>query len=508
MSMAQTEQRQKQLSMLLHGVVSMDRHEDRSIRGLSIDSRTTRPGDLFMACRGFRTHGSVYIIDALKNGAAAVAYDTCGMPGKVDISGLETGNTVPVIAVDRLDELVGKIASRFYDHPSRKMFVTGITGTNGKTSCSQYIADSISKLDKGAASCGVIGTLGYGLYGDLHTSENTTPDAVTIQRILHEMHKSGATHVVIEVSSHGLDQGRVNGVSFDVAVLTNLSRDHLDYHDSMESYARAKQRLFNMPGLKYAVVNADNEYSARMISEIPSGVEIITYGFSPQAQVSGSDLAMSVDGLEFSVTSKWGDGYIKSPLLGRFNAHNLLATLSVLMLGGFRFNEVLSRLLTIHSVTGRMERFGGDGNSPLVIVDYAHTPDALDHVLQTLREHCSGRVLCVFGCGGDRDQGKRSMMGRIAEMRADVVILTDDNPRSEDGDRIISDILSGTTMPENVNVQRDRKKAIRQALGMAGMDDIILVAGKGHEDFQQFGTDRIRYSDRETVDSLIEEVYQ
>jgi len=508
MSMVQTEPRQKQLSMLLHGVVSMDQHEDRSIHGLSIDSRTTRRGDLFMACRGHRTHGSVYIVDALNKGAAAVAYDACGMPGEVDISGLETGNAVPVIPVDRLDEFVGEIASRFYDHPSRKLFVTGITGTNGKTSCSQYMADSISNLDKGAVSCGVIGTLGYGLYGDLHTSENTTPDAVSIQRILNDMHASGATHVVIEVSSHGLDQGRVNGVSFDVAVLTNLSRDHLDYHDSMESYARAKQQLFKMPGLKYAVVNADDEYSTRIISEIPPGVEIITYGFSPQAQVSGSDLTMSVDGLEFAVTSKWGDGYIKSPLLGRFNAQNLLATLSVLMLGGFRFNEVLSGLLTVHPVTGRMERFGGDGNSPLVIVDYAHTPDALDHVLRTLREHCSGRLLCIFGCGGDRDKGKRSMMGRIAEMRADAVILTDDNPRSEDGDRIISDILTGTIRPESLHVQRDRRKAIRQALGMAEMDDIILVAGKGHEEFQQFGADRIPYSDRETVGSLIEEVYQ
>jgi UDP-N-acetylmuramoyl-L-alanyl-D-glutamate--2,6-diaminopimelate ligase len=291
-------------------------------------------------------------------------------------------------------------------------------------------------------------------------------------------------------------------VAFDVAVFTNLSRDHLDYHDSMEAYARAKQQLFNMPDLRYAVINLDDKHGQEILQGLPEGVQSVTYGMASSADVRGSELSLDGDGIHMNVQTSGASGQLQSSLLGRFNASNLLAVLAVLQVAGIKLEEALQQLASVTTVPGRMEKFSGTTPAPVVVVDYAHTPDALQAVLMALREHCDGSLVCVFGCGGDRDKGKRAMMGNVAEKLADKVVITDDNPRHEDGMQIIEDILSGTSQSGRIEVQRDRVKAITQAFNKAQHGDVILVAGKGHEDYQQVGDEKRPYSDRETVKAL------
>jgi UDP-N-acetylmuramoyl-L-alanyl-D-glutamate--2,6-diaminopimelate ligase len=350
-----------------------------------------------------------------------------------------------------------------------------------------------------ARRCAIIGTLGYGFPGALDPSLHTTPDWITLHRLLAEFLAQGAAYVSMEVSSHALDQGRVNAVAFDVAVFTNLTREHLDYHRDMETYGNAKAALFAFPDLKYAVINVDDAFGRALIERVRGRLMVLSYGLAG-GDVRALALHPQPEGLILRVATPLGEAEITSALLGRFNAYNLLAALATLLALGMDLAEAVARLGQVRPMAGRAECFGG-GRRPLVIVDYAHTPDALAQVLHALREHAKGRLWCVFGCGGERDRGKRPEMGRIAETLADEVILTDDNPRREDPERIIADILAG--MHAAPRVLRDRRAAIAHAITGAAPGDIVLVAGKGHEDYQQVGEERRPYSDRDTVRGLL-----
>ena len=491
------------LSALLQGIVDLKPEADRNISGMSLDSRDIQAGDLFLACAGRNHNGASFIDAAINNGAVAVLWET--QPGIQAIPlayrPVSKGKTVPVIAVPDLSQLAGILADRFYGQPSRALFVCGVTGTNGKTSVSQFLAHTLSA----DAPAGVIGTLGHGLYQHLEMGRHTTPDAVTVHRWLAELREQGAASVAMEVSSHALHQGRVNGVLFDCAVFTNLSRDHLDYHGDMQSYAAAKAGLFSMPGLRYAVINSDDSTGRELLPRLPNTLRVLRYGLEAEHQpdVLGKCLSLSADGVEVELETPHGTGRFHSRLLGRFNISNLLAVLAVLLLSGIPLQGALARLATVKPVAGRMETFGGDAK-PLVIVDYAHTPDALEQVLKALREHCRGRLWCVFGCGGDRDAGKRPLMGAIAEALADVVIVTNDNPRSEDLEQILADIKQGMTAPELIQTQPDRRQAIAAAIAQAKPGDVVLVAGKGHEAWQQIGDTRIPFSDIDEVASQLD----
>lgn len=491
------------LSNLLQGLATLTDDADRDIHGLSLDSRFAARGDLFFACAGTRSHGIDYLQQVCKSGVAAVAWeptDELRQLGR-EINGVPD---VPVIAVEGLSQLVGVIADRFYGHPSHDLVVVGITGTDGKTSTSQFLGYC---LDRAQSRCGIIGTLGYGLYGELQEATHTTPDAIRIQSLMTSMREQGARYVVMEVSSHGLDQGRVNGIKFDIAVLTNLSRDHLDYHGDMESYAQAKQRLFQMPGLRYAVVNRDETFTQILRQALDHDVRVISYGVTPvtsdagELQLQAADIRLHGHGMHFRVSGPWGDAEIDTPLLGRFNVSNLLAVLSVLIALEVPWEEACGLLGQLRTIPGRMESIPAAEHqgAPMVVVDYAHTPKALAQVLQALREHCHGKLWCVFGCGGDRDAGKRPLMGAAAEQYADWIVVTDDNPRTESADHIIRDILAGIQIQDTVHVQRDRARAIQWALEHADTGDVVLVAGKGHEEYQLVGDRKLPFSDRQVV---------
>jgi UDP-N-acetylmuramoyl-L-alanyl-D-glutamate--2,6-diaminopimelate ligase len=503
--MTATASASSRLSALLSGIAPVAAAQDLEVSGLCLDSRAARAGDLFLACAGLRSHGADYLDQALRAGVAAVAWEP--RSGFESLPALDDAATVPAFAVPDLSRQVGVIADRFYGHPSSDMCVVGITGTDGKTSCAQFLAGSLHRAE---APCGVIGTLGYGLYGATEAASHTTPDALRLQRLLAQMRDAGARCVVMEVSSHALEQGRVNGVNFDVAVLTNLSRDHLDYHGDERAYARAKRRLFELADLRTAVLNLNDAFGRELSAALPAEVTPVGYGLEPlpasevERQVVGSALQLGDQGLRMQVASPWGEGEVRAPLLGRFNAANVLAVFSVLLSLGWSFDRAREAMAALPQVPGRMERFGG-GDRPVAIVDYAHTPDALRHVLGALREHCRGTLWCVFGCGGDRDRGKRPLMGAAAEQLADRVVVTDDNPRNEDPDAIVADILAGMESPQAVVLERDRASAIRQALTQARPGDMVLVAGKGHEDYQLVGDRRLPFSDRTLVRQVLRE---
>lgn len=495
------------LSSLLQGFAAVDADSDREIAGLETDSRRVVPGDLFLACAGQRAHGADYIDDAVRAGASAVAYELDSRADQRMAQRYPPG--VPLVGVAGLGRQLGVIAARFFDDPSRDMLVIGITGTNGKTSVCHYLAQA---LLKDGAPCGVIGTLGYGAYGALHPGAHTTPDAVTLQGELAAMRAAGVRRVVMEVSSHALEQERTRAVSFDGAIFTNLTRDHLDYHGDVTAYAFAKQKLFLMPGLSYAAINDDDAFGRELLAGLARPIVGVRYGLGAEVAradgaryVRGIIMRRDISGMELRVSSSWGEGTLRTALLGEFNASNLLAVLSMLLLIELPLEDALARLGDLRAVPGRMERFGGAGPRPLVIVDYAHTPDALKQALQTLRPHCAGLLWCVFGCGGDRDPGKRPLMGATAERYADRVIVTSDNPRHEDPDAIIEQILAGIDRPDAVTRMPDRARAIRHAIEAALPEDIVLVAGKGHEDYQQIGAARLPFSDRDQVRRLIEE---
>ena len=490
------------LARLLQGIDGVTVSRDTAVSGLALDSRKVQAGDLFLAVAGTQVHGLQHARQAIALGAVAVAWEP--VDGNTSLAEAAALLPVPVVAVPDLGHSVGVIADRFYGHPSRGMFMIGVTGTDGKTSCCHFIAQALNSDDR---RCGVIGTLGYGLYGELSAGTHTTPDALTMQQLLSAMQLKGARCVVSEVSSHAMDQQRVRGVTFDLAVLTNLTRDHLDYHGNVEAYAEAKRKLFHSEGLRYAVINADDRFGSALLDAIPPGVAPIAYRLEgvpfrtrfPAQWVIGHNLQCDANGLRLDVMTPWGSGTLQCGLLGRFNASNLLATLASLCVSGLPFAEAMRRLAATRTVPGRMERFDMGEGRPLVVVDYAHTPGALEAALQSLRAHCSGKLWCVFGAGGDRDHGKRPLMGAVAERCADQVVLTDDNPRTEDAQKIVEDICSGLKQPGSVHIEHDRAAAIARAVQQADATDIVLIAGKGHETVQLLGTRSVPFSDREHV---------
>ena len=454
------------------------------VAGLTADSRRLAPGDVFLALPGHRTDGSAFITDAVGKGAAAVLH----LPGPApDVP-------VPALAVENLPALSGEIAHLVYGRPSEQLWLAGVTGTNGKTSVSQWIAQAMNFLGHKSA---VIGTLGIGFPGALEESPNTTPDAVTLHRSLAGFVARGAVACAMEVSSIGLDQQRVAGAVLDVAVFTNLTRDHLEYHGTMAAYAAAKAKLFERPGLRAAVLNLDDAFGMDLARRLKGRLRTIGYslGGAPadaadQMLVAGN-LAVTGPGQRFDL----GGIVFEAPVVGRFNVSNLLAVIGALVAGGETPANIAAALQRIQSPPGRMQALGGVGQ-PLVVVDYAHTPDALEKALSTLRDTASARkgsLVCVFGCGGERDPGKRPLMGAVAERLADRVILTDDNPRRETAKDIIGAIAGG--MRRQPAVEADRAVAIGLAVREAAAGDVILLAGKGHESYQEVAGERHAFSD-------------
>jgi UDP-N-acetylmuramoyl-L-alanyl-D-glutamate--2,6-diaminopimelate ligase len=482
------------LGRLLDGLAPCGTHAELPIDGLCSDSRHCAPGDLFLAWQGTLVHGLAHLAAAARAGAVAALYDPAG-------AGEVPATQLPAIPLPGLRGLAGRLADRFHGEPSHALKVIGVTGTNGKTSVCHFLAQA---FDAPGTRCGVIGTLGNGLPGALEPATHTTPDALALHAGLARLRDAGATRVALEVSSHALDQERVAGVRFDTAVFTNLTHEHLDYHGDMAGYAAAKRKLFNQPGLRRAALNVDDPQGMAWRAGLDPSIEVLGFGFDPAAELRGSDLRLDTDGLALEVRHGTARATLRSPLLGRFNASNLLATLAVLRLARLDLGEAVARLARVRTVPGRMERFArSDG--PLAVVDYAHTPDALEAALAALREHCRGRLWCVFGCGGDRDATKRPLMGAVAEAGADHVIVTDDNPRHEDGAAIAAAIVAGCSAPTRVEVVRDRATAITHALGEAAPEDIVLVAGKGHETVQLVGDEARPFSDRALVRRLQEE---
>ena len=472
---------------------------------LSSDSRTITSGDIFFAfpVTAVTGDGRKHIQHAIENGAAAIVFDPENFTWDEAI-------TTPHFPVAQLREHLGGIANAWYDRPDQDMFVVAVTGTNGKTSCSQWLAKAISLT---SSPCAVIGTLGVGSYRNgvienLVETGFTTPDALQLQRRLSDLQKAGAKGLAIEASSIGLEQGRLNGLHVDVALLTNLTRDHLDYHGDMQAYAAAKALLFDWPDLAVAVVNLDDEFGIQLAQKIAAQsvplqnkVRLIGYSLEQKLQPSAeviyaSNLRTHHSGTHFHVESMFGSGTVKTQMIGRFNVSNVLGVLSVLLAKGVEWNAAVHAIEKLNSVPGRMQQLGTAGRA-MVVIDYAHTPDALEKTLLTLQQVASdrhGELWCVFGCGGDRDPGKRPQMGKIAEL-AQHVVVTSDNPRTEKPAAIIQDILKGmNTAPHMIE---DRANAILFAIKHAGKNDVVLLAGKGHETYQDIDGKKWPFSDEE-----------
>ena len=468
---------------------------DVAVAELTLDSREVRPGTLFLACRGTRQHGLDFLPQALAAGAGALLWEPA--PGVTP-----PAVSIPAVAVEGLSRRVGEIAARFFGHPSAALHVVGVTGTDGKTSTAWLIAGALDALGE---PCLYLGTLGSGRVGALVPGDHTTPDPVSLQRRLAGARAEGLRAVAMEVSSHALDQARVGGVAFHTAILTNVGRDHLDYHGTLEDYAAAKRRLFREFPLKAAVLNADDalgrDWSAQLARE-HSRVPLTRYGLG-EGDLVARNVVLSPTGLAFDVQTPRGAGRIDSRLLGRFNVYNLLAALGALLARGIEIGRACEALSRVATVPGRIEGFRGPGTKPLVIVDYAHTPQALAQVLHAARAHCAATMWCVFGCGGDRDKGKRPLMGAAAAKNADRLIVTDDNPRSENPAIIVQQIQAGIPAGSRARVIHDRATAIETAVREAGPDDVVVVAGKGHEDYQLYGAERRSFSDRAFVARLV-----
>lgn len=488
------------LGTLLNGFYPLAPEMNREVAGVAIDSRLLRPGELFFALSGTRRHGREYVEDACRAGAAAVLLED-EQPGE------RLAGVVPVISIPDLRFKAGHIIARYFGDPSRAMNVIGVTGTNGKSTVTHLIAESLACID-GLAPCGIVGTLGWGFPGRLQDIAATTPDPVTIQTCLASLRDERARCVSMEVSSHALDQGRVDGVRFAVVVLTNLTRDHLDYHGDMESYAAAKRRLFEMTDVAASVINMDDQYGMELLARQPIGRKV--FGYTLRADdirmvrgslLRGSGLKMDRTGISLDVSFDDQRATLQSRLLGGFNASNLLAALASLLALAVPLQQAILALRGIRGVRGRMEPVDPRPDQPLVVVDYAHTPDGLRQVLLSAREFCTGRLWCVFGCGGNRDSGKRPLMGAIAAELADAIVITSDNPRDEDPLEIIGAVVDGMPTPaqQQAYVEPDRAAAIALAINAAGVNDVVVVAGKGHESYQEVRGKRLPMSDHALV---------
>ncbi len=475
----------------------LDFDSDLNVSGLTLNSNECGEGFLFVALKGTNHHGLNYAKSAIAKGAIAVLFDS--EQAELADEMLADLNVLKIPVAD-LAEKLGEIAARFYGEPSHKINVIGITGTNGKTSCSQFLAQVLE-------NSGVIGTIGWGKVGELKQTLNTTPDALAVQKMLATLKNEGCENIAIEVSSHGLAQSRVNGVQFKGAIFTNFSRDHLDYHGTMAAYLETKLKLFDAPQLEFAVINLDDEVSEQIIAAIPENVEVIGVTTTGKQSLRGQTLRaenieLNLSGIQFDVFWQNQKCVLHVPLIGLFNLENVLCVLAVMLKSGVELEESAKRLTHLKAVNGRMERFCGDKNQPLVIVDYAHTPDALEKVLRSLRSHTLGKLGVVFGCGGNRDSGKRSQMGRVAEQFADWAIITDDNPRFELSETIVRDILGGFSNYE-ADIIYDRANAIHNAIERAAAQDCVLIAGKGHEDYQEINGVKFPFNDAECVREIL-----
>jgi UDP-N-acetylmuramoyl-L-alanyl-D-glutamate--2,6-diaminopimelate ligase len=479
---------------LLAGIAPVPR--DVLLHDLTQNSHEVRPGAAFLACRGARHHGLEFAIDVVQRGAVAILWEPDGdaQPPSLD-------SDIVLAAVPGLSQRASELADRFFGFPSRELAVVGVTGTNGKTTCAWFLAQALGAVGRPAA---YMGTLGSSFANELVGGELTTPDAVNVQRLLAGFRARGARQVAMEVSSHGLVQGRVRAVRFDAAVFTNLTRDHLDYHGDMAGYGAAKASLFERDEVRLRVLNVDDSFGSALASrpEFAGRIACSCRLAASAPYLFARDIEFGAAGTSFTLESSFGTARLSTRLLGEFNVDNVLAVLAVLLGNGIELRKAGAALATLRAPVGRLETFTRAGG-PTAVVDYAHTPDALDKVLRVLRRHCAGRLTVVFGCGGDRDRGKRPQMGAIAGLRADRIVLTDDNPRGEDGDRIIADIQAGLGAG-SATVVRDRRAAIEQALAGAAAGDVVLVAGKGHEQYQIVGDEKRNFSDQQVLREMLE----
>jgi len=492
---------QTTLTKLLVNIADVPSAMDVVVSSMTQDSREVVAGCLFVALKGAQQHGMAYAEQAEMQGAVAIVFEA-------DESLQVVETNIPQFEITDLRESLGLIADRFYNSPSQSLQMVGITGTDGKTSVSHFMAQAIN-------NCAVIGTIGLGLLDDLQVATHTTPDVINGHKNLFEMKQQGVATVAMEVSSHALDQGRVAGVAFDVAVLTNLSRDHLDYHKTVEAYAEAKEKLFHWSNLKAVVLNLDDEFGRKIAEKVSQTQTVVGYGIGefanyPAGSLVAVDTKFTVNGICAVVQYGSQKCQLAVSVLGRFNLSNLLAALGAMLGLGIAFNDAISQLNKVQTVAGRMEKVGGVlSQSILTVVDFAHTPNALMSVLKALREHLDNEdsnLICVFGCGGDRDAGKRPLMAGVAEKYADVIIATDDNPRTESPELIMQDIVAGFENKEAVIIEHDRSAAIYKALKQAKSGDAVLIAGKGHETGQILATGTIPFNDREQVELALQEL--
>jgi UDP-N-acetylmuramoyl-L-alanyl-D-glutamate--2,6-diaminopimelate ligase len=468
-----------------------------AVSRLCTDSREVQPGDVFIASGGAAAERDQYVQQAINQGVSAVLVDFEEL--NTITTAVKTPYSTPIIAIKQLKQQVGAIAARFYGNPCQQLQMIGVTGTNGKTSTSQFIAQALQQT---GIRCGIIGTLGSGFPDHIVPGNLTTPGAIALQQTLADLQQQGASHVTMEASSHSLVQHRVADIPFKVAVFTNLTHDHLDYHGTMENYGQAKRLLFLTPTLEHAVINADDAFGRTLLREFAPRLSCYAYSIEGRdvsvPTLHARNIRFHSRGLSATIQSPWGEGELHSQLLGRFNISNVLATFATLLALGLPFAEILQYLSHLQTVPGRMQCLGG-GESPLVVVDYAHTPDALEKALTAVREHCGGQLWCIFGCGGNRDSAKRPIMAQAAEALSDHVIVTDDNPRWEDPQQITADIWRGFAKPANVLLEHDRKQAIAMAIKQARAGDVVLIAGKGHEPYQQIGEQKLPFSDAEVA---------
>lgn len=510
-------------------------HENITIQGIKLDSRFVTPGDLFIAYRGTVLDGRDYIEQAIKNGAKVILYESTALDSRL----LDDHKDIIFIAVFELDKYISQIAAEFFNNPSSAQAVYAVTGTNGKTTCSFLLAQLLSLLNNN--DIGLVGTVGYGGVNDIIANKNysqlnnTTPDPIFMQQILAEFKQQNINHVALEASSHALDQQRLAAVNISTAIFTNLTHDHLDYHQSLENYFAAKKKLFYFSTVKNCVINSDDAFGSKLLEDLlvstkVQDFKIAIYGFADEYKTDSNnsnivslfcknvrDLKDSEYGLELELVLNDPDNNIekilnvKTQLLGKFNSYNLMAVIASLYLNNYDLAEIQKYTDKLIAAPGRAEVFYCQDRAVSVIVDYAHTPDALEQILSMLRSQAKAHIWAVFGCGGDRDKSKRPIMGRIAAKYADYLIITDDNPRTEDPREIVKNIMSGIdsnakntrTTSKVVDIIHDRKQAISTALQRAKPGDIILVSGKGHEDYQIYGSKKIDYNEREFVRSLV-----
>ncbi len=501
---------QKILLQQLLSEINLGNAATIEVLGINLDSRTITSGEVFVALVGAKVDGRQFIAKTIELGAAAILVEA-----DKQWQGIDWIGAIPVIAVENLAQQVSNIAGRFYSHPSQSCRLIGVTGTNGKTTCTLLIAQLAALLSKQekhivGVTAGVVGTLGFGILdansraplaqqiSAVHSTGLTTPDPISLQKILADLVAQKAETIAIEVSSHSLVLGRVAALQFDTAVFTNLTQDHLDFHGDLASYGKAKAQLLNQPNLKHAIINVDDAWAKSLLQKIPQGVAAVGFSIGDSAaDVYLTELRLTATGATAQLHSPWGSAELVSPFIGKFNLSNLLAVIAAMCVGGAKLKTVLSLIPQLQAAPGRMQSVVLDDSQQdvQVVVDYAHTPDALENTLRAIREHTQTRVWSVFGCGGDRDKTKRPLMGRIAEKYSDYVIITNDNPRSEEPSAIAADIIRGLHNANGCLVIADRAQAIDFAVQQAKSGDLVLIAGKGHEEYQIFAEQTLSFSD-------------